>query len=112
MKDVASCDKLGVSACDYWFRDVRISILYTVYAIILIIMAIEPWELKYLSTTWKRNQWDFLSSGERNGNSPNWIYYGNIIEMWGFGVIIIILKHSRSILESDSVEGDTPVGEM
>ena len=32
--------------------------------------------------------------------------------MWGFGVIIIILKHSRSILESDSVEGDTPVGEM
>ena len=31
----------------------------------------EPGELKHLSTLRKRNQRDSLSSGERNGNSPN-----------------------------------------
>ena len=32
--------------------------------------------------------------------------------MWGFGMIITVQKHNRSILESNGVEGDTPVDEM
>ena len=36
-----------------------------------IVMRSEPGELKHLSTQRKRKKFDFLSSGERNGKSPN-----------------------------------------
>jgi len=37
----------------------------------------EPGEVKHLSTLRKRNQRDSLSSGERNGNSPNHSNFGS-----------------------------------
>jgi len=108
MKDVASCDKPGVGARDLWSRDVRMRILCLHTPL--------QWWRRSNRRNWsilvrrgKEINWDFPSSGERKGNSPNWICYGNITEMWCFGYGITILEHNRNVLERTGKVGDTPV---
>ena len=76
MKDVVACDKLrGVSKHTLIRRFPNGETRYTEG--ITPLTWSKPGELKHLSTRRKRKQYsDFLSSGERKGNSPNPGGYG------------------------------------
>ena len=67
----------------------------------------EPGELKHLSTRRKIKQFsDSLSSGDRTGNSPNRCRFGDSgVE----GPLKILYKRSGTFLESETVEGESPV---
>ncbi len=60
----------------------------------------EPGELKHLST--QRKRYDFPSSGERKGSSPNQRKLG----LWARQKA---LKRSRMVLEKPARDGDSPV---
>ena len=76
MKDVTNCDKLRgavnkLRSVDFRMRKLTASNV-AVSCIEFIDVRGEPGELKHLSTRRKRKKTiDFLSSGERKGNSPN-----------------------------------------
>ena len=59
----------------------------------------QPRELKHLSTSRKRKNIDFLSSGERTGNSPNRVY-----------VKAVTLVHT--VLWDRNGSGYRPVGKL
>ena len=72
-KDAISCDKPWRAASKHWLMDFRMgqpggSNVPSPY---LRDKEKTPDELKHLSSSRKRNQRDSLSSGERNGKSPN-----------------------------------------
>ena len=57
----------------------------------------------------KKTNSDFLSSGERTGNSPNRSCFGD------FGVVGLqcgLIEHRGTGLERPTIEGDSPVFEM
>ena len=77
-------------------------------------------ELKHLSTCRKGKRSDFLSSGERTGNSPNRLRVRpqplrsrgrgmSVPHLWK-GAEVTKVGLSRSALESAATEGESPVG--
>ena len=67
----------------------------------------EPGELKHLSNRRKRKKiFDFQSSGERNGKSPN-----RRACLAGFGLQKRFMSVSQTVLERPAREGESPVGE-
>ena len=68
----------------------------------------EPGELKHLSSRRKRKKiFDFQSSGERNGKSPN-----QNACILGFGLYNRFWRDSRKVLERPAGEGESPVREI
>jgi hypothetical protein len=67
----------------------------------------EPGELKHLSSRRKRKKFDFQSSGERNGKSPN----PTSTEAGGCGLAYVISQTELKRLEKRAIEGDSPVSE-
>ena len=47
-----------------------------------------------------------------SGSRANRIPYGNIGEMWSFGLVYFWSGKIRSGLERPAIEGDSPVGEL
>jgi hypothetical protein len=79
MKDVASCDKPRVGAATVdpgmseWGNPAGVMSRHPMPKLCLHILSMggEVGELKHLSSRTKERNLDSLSSGERNGNSPN-----------------------------------------
>ena len=68
----------------------------------------EPGELKHLSSRRKRKKiFDFQSSGERNGKSPN-----RDACIAGFGLHKGFSNDRRTALEQPAREGESPVSEV
>ena len=80
MKDVIICDKLWLGDSNLWFIDVWMRKLNTFNKVLLNNLLFKSnlgkWNISV--PRGKENECDFRSSGERNGNSPNHIYYGVI----------------------------------
>ena len=77
MKDVISCDKLGLGANNLWYRDFRMgqpTQLMTEYQLNAEAYA-GNWNI--LVPVGEENNSDSLSSGERTGSSPNHRCYGS-----------------------------------
>jgi hypothetical protein len=66
----------------------------------------KPGELKHLSTRRKRKKFDFLSSGERKGKSPNQELVPGVVDRTSMQNLI-----NRRELESSIIECNNHVGE-
>ena len=108
MKDVISCDKSWGGANNLWSRNFRMgqpNILKRYY----------PTKLEANAGNWnilvpagKENNNDSPSSGERTGKSPNQLCYGII------GVVgprCRMTFSEKNSLESETIDGDSPVFE-
>jgi len=104
-KDVTSCDKLGVGARSHRSQDFRMWLHYKS------VRMSNAGNWSVLVPAGKETNKDTVSSGERKQYRANWILCSNVKEMWCCRTTIKAIILTWNLLESYTIEGDSPVEE-
>ena len=103
MKDVTSCIKPWRGARIRWTKDFWMRLR------IRSVRTGNPGNWNVLVPGGKETKWDAVSKGDWNQHRANWILYSNMQEMWCCGLPLDPNWLRRTLLESRTEEGDSPV---